>query len=81
MGREILFKAKSGVSGKWVEGLVLMQVIYNIFIPSRNQTAADRKYMWLIRIRSASTLDSRIRMERRSGRMISLCAMIIRLIS
>ena len=22
MGREILFKAKSGVSGKWVEGLV-----------------------------------------------------------
>ena len=21
MGREILFKAKSGVSGKWVEGL------------------------------------------------------------
>ena len=32
MGREILFKAKSGVSGKWVEGLVFnagnMQYIY-----------------------------------------------------
>lgn len=44
------------------------------------QPTADRKYMRLIRIRSASTLDSWIRMERRSGRMISLCAMIIRLI-
>lgn len=59
---------------------LLMHVICNIFIPSRNQTAANREYMRLIRIRSASTLDSWIRMERRSGRMISLCAMIIRLI-
>ena len=36
MGREILFKAKSGVSGKWVEGLAFnacnMQYIYTCLL-------------------------------------------------
>ena len=81
MGREILFKAKSGVSGKWVEGLVFNAGnIQYIYTKPKSDGSRQEIYV-LIRIRFASTLDSRIRMERRSGRMISLCAMIIRLIS
>lgn len=71
------------IAAAWKHGLMDMwfkDMVHGSCMISKMRIRADRIAISLIRIRSAGTLDSRIRMERRSGRMISLCAMIIRLI-